>query len=207
MRRSGLLPPSGSAASFGARGGDSWDGCGVVTTHRGGTHRYGTGWTAVGRASLLHPTVLQALSVRGKAHEDMLLNLDRLRGTIKEESQKLQGSVSQKIDSVRQARAECHAPLRRRPGYYSLGDAMLFARDCTGGSCGLCLLIARRGPKGQAAVSAVMAALTGNSDDCMLYQSVRSSSGARPSWSSRWRAHARRVARASDARAMLDRTV
>jgi hypothetical protein len=116
MRRSGLLPPSGSAASFGARGGDSWDGCGVVTTHRGGTHRYGTGWTAVGRASLLHPTVLQALSVRGKAHEDMLLNLDRLRGTIKEESQKLQGSVSQKIDSVRQARAECHAPLRRRPG-------------------------------------------------------------------------------------------
>jgi hypothetical protein len=33
---------------------------------------------------------------------------------------------------------------------------MLFARDCTGGSCGLCLLIARRGPKGQAAVSAVM---------------------------------------------------
>ena len=55
--------------------------------------------------------MLQALSVRGKAHEDMLLNLDRLRGTIKEESQKLQGSVSQKIDSVRQARAECLAPL------------------------------------------------------------------------------------------------
>ncbi len=65
----------------------------------------------------IRSTVLQALSVRGKAHEDMLLNLDRLRGTIKEESQKLQGSVSQKIDSVRQARAECHAPLRRRPGY------------------------------------------------------------------------------------------
>ena len=63
-----------------------------------------------------HAEHYETTRLRGKAHEDMLLNLDRLRGTIKEESQKLQGSVSQKIDSVRQARAECHAPLRRRPG-------------------------------------------------------------------------------------------